>query len=178
MSRSTKLMPVGSGSAALDGLAEGNWPLTTGSTSRAVPSRFALEIDLHDGGVERIEARFDGFAGQMGRRFVETALQQEGAIAAHHAIQAMEEEAAEVGGWRQLADVLDIALPAQQRRGSQRAVLGAVIDVEPGPQALVQLFQRERLFAIQVVQKLFPTASGRSVRFSRGPRADTEECAR
>src|SRR5215831_19102450 len=38
MSRSTKLMPVGSGSAALDGLADGNWPLTTGSTRRAVPS--------------------------------------------------------------------------------------------------------------------------------------------
>jgi hypothetical protein len=38
MSRSTKLMPVGSGSAALDGLVEGNWPFTTASTSPAVPS--------------------------------------------------------------------------------------------------------------------------------------------
>src|SRR6516164_2311518 len=37
-SRSTKLMPVGSGSAGLAGLVEGNWPFTTASTSRAVPS--------------------------------------------------------------------------------------------------------------------------------------------
>src|SRR5215467_1210886 len=36
-SSSTKLIPVGSGSAAWGGLAEGNWALTTGSTSRAVP---------------------------------------------------------------------------------------------------------------------------------------------
>ena len=34
-------------------------------------------------------------------------------------------------------------------------MLGAVIDIEPGPQALVQLFQRQRLFAVQVVQELF-----------------------
>ena len=52
-------------------------------------------------------------ARQMGRRFVEAILQQEGAVAAHHAIQAMEEETAEVGSRRQLADVLDVALPAQ-----------------------------------------------------------------
>jgi len=44
---------------------------------------------------------------------VEAILQQESAVAAHHAIQAMEEETAEVGGGRQLADVLDIALPTQ-----------------------------------------------------------------
>src|SRR5262245_20887813 len=37
-SRSTKLIPVGSGSAALAGLVEGNWLFTTASTSRAVPS--------------------------------------------------------------------------------------------------------------------------------------------
>jgi len=52
--------------------------------------------------------------------------------------------------------VLDIALPAQQRRGSERTMLGAVVDVEPGPQSLVQFLQRERLFAVQVVKKLFP----------------------
>ena len=91
----------------------------------------------------------------MRRRFVETAMQLEGAIAAHHPIQAVEEETAEVGGRRQLTDVLDIALPAQQGRGAQAAVLGAVVDVEPGPQAFVQLLQRQRLFAIQVVQELF-----------------------
>jgi len=49
----------------------------------------------------------------MGRRLVEAILQQESAAAAHHAIQTMEEETAEVGGRRQLADVLDIALPTQ-----------------------------------------------------------------
>ena len=91
--------------------------------------RFSLEIDLHLGGVERIETHFDGFAGQMRRGFVEAVLQQESAIAAHQAIQAMEEETAEIGGRRELADVLDIALPAQQRSGSQSAVLGAVIGV-------------------------------------------------
>ena len=138
----------------------------TGSTSRAVPSRFALEIDLHHRGVERIEARFDGLAGQMGRRLVEAILQQEGAVAAHHAIQTMEEETAEVGGRRQLADVLDIALPTQQGVVPREAVLGAVIDVEPGPQALVQLFERERLLAIQVVQKLFPARAEEAFDFS------------
>ena len=66
----------------------------TGSTRRAVPCEFSLEIDLHFGGVERIETHLDGFAGQMRRRFVETVVQQEGAIAAHQAIEAMEEEAA------------------------------------------------------------------------------------
>ena len=120
------------------GFREGNWPLTTGSTSRAVPCEFSLEIDLDLGGVERIETHFDGFAGQMRRGFVEAVVQQESAIAAHQAIQAMEEEAAQIGGRRELADVLDIALPAQQRGGPQSAVLGAVINVfDPGPQAVV-----------------------------------------
>ena len=37
MSRSMKLMPVGSGSTAGEGLADGNWAFTTGSTQRAMP---------------------------------------------------------------------------------------------------------------------------------------------
>jgi hypothetical protein len=127
---------------------------------------FTLEIDLHHGGVERVETRFDGLAGQVRGRFVEAILQQEGTVAAHHTIQAMEEEAAEVCGRRQLADVFDIALPAQQRRGSQRAVFGAVVDVEPRPQALVQLLQRERLLAVQVVQELFPARAEEALDFS------------
>jgi len=118
---------------------------------------FALEIDLHHGGIERIEARFDGLTDQVRGCFVEAILQLKGAIAAHQAIQTVKEEAAEVGGRRQLADVLDVALPTQQRRGPQGAVLGAVINVEPRPQTLVQLFQSERLFAIQIVQELVPT---------------------
>ena len=43
---------------------------------------------------------------------VEAILQQERAVSADEAVQAMEEQTAEVGGRRQLADVLDIALPA------------------------------------------------------------------
>jgi hypothetical protein len=50
----------------------------------------------------------------------------------------VEEETAEVGGRRQLANVLDIALPTEQRRGPQAGVVGAVVEVEPGPQALVR----------------------------------------
>src|SRR5205807_808881 len=38
LSSSTKLMPVGSGSAEAVRFTEGNWPLTTGSTGRAVVS--------------------------------------------------------------------------------------------------------------------------------------------
>ena len=117
--------------------------------------RLSLEIDLDLGGVEGIETHLDGFAGQMRRGFVEAVVQQEGAIAAHQAIQAIEEEAAQIGGRRELADLLDIALPAQQRSGSQRAVLGAVIGVfDPGPQAVVQLFERERLFGVEVGEEL------------------------
>ena len=74
---------------------------------------FSLEIDLHFGGIEGIETDLDGFAGQMRRGFVEAVVQQEGAIAAHQTVQAIEEEAAQIGGRRELADVLDIALPAQ-----------------------------------------------------------------
>src|SRR5215469_11015199 len=95
----------------------------------------------------------------MRRRFVETALQQKGTVTAHHAIQAMEEEAAEVGGRRKLANVLDVSLPTQQWGCPQGAVLGTVIDVEPRPQALVELFEGESLFAVQVVQELFPACS-------------------
>jgi len=74
----------------------------------------------------------------MRRSFVEAVVQQEGAIAAHQAVQAIEEEAAQIGGRRELADVLDIALPAQQRSGAQGAVLGAVIGVfDPGPETVV-----------------------------------------
>jgi hypothetical protein len=44
-------------------------------------------------------------------------LRSERCTAAHQAVEAIEEEAAQIGGRRELADVLDIALPAQQRRG-------------------------------------------------------------
>jgi hypothetical protein len=38
-------------------------------------------------------------------------VQKERTVAAHHSIQTVKEEAAEVGGRRELADVLDVALP-------------------------------------------------------------------
>jgi len=69
-------------------------------------------------------------------------------------MQAMEEQAAQVGRGRKLANALDIALPAEQRRGSDPVVLGAVIDLDPSPESLVQLLERKREFAVQVVQEL------------------------
>ena len=74
----------------------------------------------------------------MRRGFVEAVVQQEGAIAAHQTVQAIEEEAAQIGGRRELADVLDIALPAQQRSGAQGTVVGAMVGVfNPGPETVV-----------------------------------------
>src|SRR5207253_3384 len=37
LSSSTNLIPVGFGESGATGFAEGNWPLTTGSTKRAIP---------------------------------------------------------------------------------------------------------------------------------------------
>lgn len=98
----------------------------------------SLKPDLDLGGVERIEANLDGVTGPRRRRLLETVVQQEGRIAAHHAIEAMEEQAAQIGGRRELADLLDIALPARQRSGPQSAVCGAVIDAfDPDPETVV-----------------------------------------
>ena len=67
----------------------------------------------------------------------------------------MKEQTPQVGGRRKLADLFDIALPAQQRCGLERAVLAAVIiGVEPVPQALVELFEGEQSFGIERGQKL------------------------
>ena len=59
--------------------------------------RLSLEIDFDLGGVEGIERHFNGWAGQMRWRLVKTVLQQEGAILTHETVEAIEEEAAEVG---------------------------------------------------------------------------------
>ena len=92
----------------------------------------------------------------MRRRFEETILQQEGGIAAHQPVHAMEEETAQIGGRRKLADLFDIALPAQQRRGPESAVFGAVIDVvEPVHKRSLSCSSESRLFGIEVGQKLF-----------------------
>ena len=50
----------------------------------------------------------------------------------------MEEETAQIGGRRELADLLDIALPAQERRGPESAMFGTVIDAfDPDPETVV-----------------------------------------
>ncbi len=79
--------------------------------------QFSLEMKLNFGGVERIETHFDGFAAELRRGFVILVVQQKSAIAAHPAMEAIEEEATEIGGGRELPDLFDIALPAQQRSG-------------------------------------------------------------
>ena len=85
-------------------------------------------IDLDALRIERIEADLDALAGQMRRGFEEAIVQQEGGVAADQAVDAMKEEAAQVGGGGKLTDPIDVALPAQQGRGLERAVLAAVVD--------------------------------------------------
>jgi hypothetical protein len=116
---------------------------------------FTLEPDLNRSLIQGIEAHFDGASGQMRRRFVEAVAQQEGGIFAHQTIEAMEEETAQIGGGRELPDVLDIALPARQGCGSEGAVLGAVIDgFNPRPETIVQFLKKKGMFGIQVGQEL------------------------
>jgi len=74
----------------------------------------------------------------MRRSLVEALVQQEGRVAAYQAVEAMEEETAQIGRRRELADLLDVALPAQERSGSESAMFGTVIDVfDPDPEAVV-----------------------------------------
>jgi hypothetical protein len=111
-------------------------------------------IDLDIGQVERIEADFDALPGQMGRRFKEVAVEQEGGVAAHQTVDAMQEQSAQVGGGRQLPDRFNVALPAQQRRGLQCAVLAAMVHgIEPMPKPRIQLIQREQCFGIERSQE-------------------------
>jgi hypothetical protein len=50
----------------------------------------------------------------------------------------MEEETAQIGSGRELADLLDITLPTRQRSASERAMFGAMIDAfDPDPEAIV-----------------------------------------
>jgi hypothetical protein len=50
----------------------------------------------------------------------------------------MEEETMQIGRRRKLADLLDIALPAQERSGSESTVFGTMIDAfDPDPEAVV-----------------------------------------
>ena len=97
---------------------------------RSVPSDLRAEVESL--------LKFDALTGQMRRGLVETVVQQESGIPAHHTIQAMEEETAQIGSGRELADVLDITLPTRERSSSQRAMWGAMIDAfDPDPEAIV-----------------------------------------
>lgn len=92
---------------------------------------------------------------------------QEGGVAAHDPIQAIEEEPTQIGGRRELADPLDVSLPAQQGSCSQPAVLRHVIDLlDPGPQTLVQLQERKRSLGIEVGQELFSNRAEVALDFS------------
>ena len=65
-------------------------------------------------------------------------MQQESRIAAHQSIEAMQEQAAQISCRRKLADMFDITLPAQERRGPESAVFGTMVDVvDPSPQPLI-----------------------------------------
>jgi len=86
-----------------------------GEPGSALENAFRKDIGL--GGIEWIEADFDFVAGQMGRSLIETFLKQERGIAPDHAIQAVEEQTAHIGGGRQLADARDVALPALKWSG-------------------------------------------------------------
>jgi hypothetical protein len=69
----------------------------------------------------------------------------------------MEEQAAQIGGGRELTDVFNVALPARQRRRAESAVFGAVIDAfDPDLEPVVQLIERERAFGIQIGDELLP----------------------
>src|SRR5437016_14370882 len=119
--------------------------------------KLAVEPDIHLGGIERIETDLDALAGQMGRRFVEAFPQQECGIAPDQTSETVEEQAAQVSGGRQLTNLLDIPLPAQERRGLQSTVAGTVIGIlQPSREARVQILDRYDVLQIQACQKLFP----------------------
>jgi len=67
----------------------------------------SLEADFDLGGIEGIDTHLNGLAGQMRWSLVETVLQQEGTILTHEAVEATEEEAAEVGRGRERTYLLD-----------------------------------------------------------------------
>jgi hypothetical protein len=127
----------------------------------------SLKPDLDLRGVERIEANLDRVAGQMRRSFIETVVQRESRIAPYEAIEAMEEEAAQIRGGRKLAHLFDVALPAHEWCGSESAVFGAVIGAfDPGPEPFVQLVQRKQGFGIEVGKELLAQCPETALDFS------------
>ena len=67
---------------------------------------FLVHLQLRQ--IQGIEAHLDLLARQVGRSFEETVLEEEGGIAAHQTMHAMEKQAPQIGGGRKLADALDI----------------------------------------------------------------------
>ncbi len=111
--------------------------------------KLSFKVDLHFDGIEWIETDFNAFAGQMRRSFIETAKDEERGIASDESIDAIEEQAAQVGGWRQLTDVFDVPLPALEWRGFQSSVFFAVIDrFEPRLKARIEFIKRSDLARI------------------------------
>src|SRR2546426_7989760 len=96
----------------------------------------------------------------MGRRFIETPMYQERRIAANEPVEAIKEQPAQVGGWRQLPDMFDVPLPPLERCGFQRAVLLTVINrIQPNLESGVEIVQRAHVIAIDAGEKLFPDRS-------------------
>ena len=84
----------------------------------------------------------------MSRGLIELTVETKGRIAANQPQEPMEKQAADVGGGRDLSDLLDIALPAQQRCPAQRTMLRAVVvPIDPAPEAAVQFLQSEGALA-------------------------------
>src|SRR5207249_393707 len=88
-----------------------------GSASRAAPWKTPPEKTSAWGWIERIEADLHFLTGQMGGSFIEALLKQECGIAPDQTVQAIEEQATDIGRGRQLTDPLNIALPTLKRRG-------------------------------------------------------------
>src|SRR5205823_5555971 len=119
--------------------------------------------------IERIEADFHFLTGQMGGSFIEALLKQECGIAPDQTVQAIEEQATDIGRGRQLTDPLNIALPTLKRRGigGQAAVGGTVIGgLNPGIQTRVEILHAGDLFQIQAGQKLVADAAEEAFDFS------------
>jgi hypothetical protein len=129
--------------------------------------RLTVPIEIDFGRIEGIESHLHPLADQMRRGFIKAVAQPEGGIAADQAEQAVKEEPAEIGGRRQWADLLDVALPTAERRGPQRAMDRAVVDgLNPGPQSLVEFLQAQQRLGVQAGQELFSPRAKEAFYFS------------
>src|SRR5438093_1863525 len=113
----------------------------------------AVNVDVGCASIKGIEPYLDALTDQMRGRFVKPVLQKEGRVTANHAGEPVEEQAAHVGCRWDLPDLLDVALPAQERGRAQRAVRGGVRGaVEPAPDTGVEYVQRGGSLALLIGQ--------------------------